>query len=346
MRGRGDQTGGTERSSEQGAGHLITERVLLHACHRLAGSLPSPLVCACTQWCKRGTLGPRTAPLVILDVVYCTATWKWCERRLWAVTCLRTYSFTKRGRKKRANRQCCVWHKKFALWFDCAFYRTLFTTLKLITTALFMLLYFVSWPQVQCNYEWMYKVWPTLSNFTFNNSPFFTVSGVTIHEVFSTSVTFCQSFNVLIQIENWNISLEFLKMRTSGCQRRFINMSFSVCLCVTVLCQIKHAVKNCMYTTPPRNLKMADTSQHVASSSLHFVCWRLNFYPARFLVRQSRIKCGQITFRVVVVATVVISIGLSHSYCTKHRPFIRRHKRPCWIPALIFLQLVGGYLSS
>lgn len=43
MRGRGDQTGGTQRSSEQGAGHLITERVLLHACHRLAGSLPSPV---------------------------------------------------------------------------------------------------------------------------------------------------------------------------------------------------------------------------------------------------------------------------------------------------------------
>lgn len=158
---------------------------------------------------------------------------------------------------------------------------------------------------------------------------------------------FLSELNVLIQIENWNISLEFLKMRTLGRQCRFINMSFSVCLCVTVLCQIKHAVKNCVYTTPQRNLKMADTSQHVASSSLHFVCWRLNFYPARFLVRQSRIKCGQNYFSSSSCShSCHFNRSLSLSYCTKHRAFIRRHKRPCWIPALIFLQLVGGYLSS
>lgn len=37
-RERGGQTVGTERASKQRAGHLITERVLLHACHRLTGS--------------------------------------------------------------------------------------------------------------------------------------------------------------------------------------------------------------------------------------------------------------------------------------------------------------------
>lgn len=35
---KGDQTGGTQRSSEQGVGHLITERVLLRACHKLRKS--------------------------------------------------------------------------------------------------------------------------------------------------------------------------------------------------------------------------------------------------------------------------------------------------------------------
>lgn len=43
MRGRGDQTVGTERASKYRAGHLITERVLLHACNRLTGSPPSLL---------------------------------------------------------------------------------------------------------------------------------------------------------------------------------------------------------------------------------------------------------------------------------------------------------------
>lgn len=42
-RERGGQTVGTERASKQRAGHLITERVLLHACHRLTGSPPFPV---------------------------------------------------------------------------------------------------------------------------------------------------------------------------------------------------------------------------------------------------------------------------------------------------------------
>lgn len=62
MRGRGDQTGGTERSSEQGAGHLITERVLLHACHRLAGNLPSSSVCACAIVVSARHAGPADRP--------------------------------------------------------------------------------------------------------------------------------------------------------------------------------------------------------------------------------------------------------------------------------------------
>lgn len=65
--GGGGQTVGTERSSKQRAGHLITERVLLQACNRLTGSPLSPLDCACTEWCSQDTLGLWTNPIGQLE---------------------------------------------------------------------------------------------------------------------------------------------------------------------------------------------------------------------------------------------------------------------------------------
>lgn len=64
----GSQTVRTERSSKQRAGHLITERVLLHACHRLTGSPLSPLDCACTERCSQGALGCQLASWTVLRV--------------------------------------------------------------------------------------------------------------------------------------------------------------------------------------------------------------------------------------------------------------------------------------
>ena len=64
---RQGQTVGTERASKQRAGHLITERVLLHACHRLTGSPLSLLGCARTKWRSQGTLGLRTDQLASLS---------------------------------------------------------------------------------------------------------------------------------------------------------------------------------------------------------------------------------------------------------------------------------------
>lgn len=80
-RERKGQTVGTERASEQRAGHLITERVLLHACHRLTGSCLSLSGCACTEWRSQGTSGLRTDQLAELGCVgRCCVGVLWCFR--------------------------------------------------------------------------------------------------------------------------------------------------------------------------------------------------------------------------------------------------------------------------
>lgn len=83
MRGRGDQTVGTERASKYRAGHLITERVLLHACNRLTGSPPSLLGLYMHSMAEArhvGVTGHPVGPLLLDDgVLGCSAVSAGCR---------------------------------------------------------------------------------------------------------------------------------------------------------------------------------------------------------------------------------------------------------------------------
>lgn len=75
MRGRGDQTVGTERASKYRAGHLITERVLLHACNRLTGSPPSLLGLYMHSMAQARHVGLTGHPVGQLDFCWTTVCW-------------------------------------------------------------------------------------------------------------------------------------------------------------------------------------------------------------------------------------------------------------------------------